>query len=190
MENQPVIPPPPEAAPPRAGVSRGLFVAVSVLSILTFLGLLAFGAMMAAVAVSSSAEAQKAQKRIEALESRVTWLEGETTRFWIAEDMFQFGVTDSLYTNHVLFCADDIVMMDIGVQRSFDSHYEGEGRFNLSDTDLKAELYKMMLELKHSYDSARHEGMADFAALEVRISVYGYDVATYKNDVVTLARGN
>lgn len=174
---------------PKPGVSRGLFVAVTVLSACTFLGLMAFGVMMAAIAFSTGSASMQAQERVKELESRVVYLEDETTRFWIASDIFQYGVTDSFFTNNVLFCDGNVVLMDIGVQRDFDGQYEGEGKFRVSDTDLTAEIYEMMLEFKHSYDNAKSKTMADFSALEVQISVYGYDLATFQDDEVTLVNG-
>lgn len=43
-----------------------------------------------------------------------------------------------------------------------------------------------MLDFKHSYENAKSKSMVDFSALEVRIFINGYDLATYKNDKVIL----
>jgi hypothetical protein len=168
------------------GVSTGFFVGVLILALCTFIGLVLAAVIAVVAGLGLYAENAKLRSDVEALTDRVEYLNDEAMRLWIADDMRLNGVTNEFCTDDVVFYEDDVVILNAVVQLEYDDHYLGGGRFDISDADLQDKLNEYVREFELSYNSGKPDGMTDFGDLELQIFVYGFDLATYKDGVLTL----
>jgi hypothetical protein len=184
----------PPAAPTPKGISKGLFITVATCSACTFIGLvLTLGFTIFSTVRSNNAntsltkEITLLKKTVADQASTIEYIDEANAQFWIASDMHGSGVTDNFITTNVLFCANDVVMLDVDVQPAFSSKYSGEGKFNIGNDELKADLNEYIQRFEKSYSSSKLPGMVNFAALEVRVSIMGYELGTLKNGQLALA---
>lgn len=170
----------------REGAGTGLAVGALILAVCAFIGLVLAAVLGAAAVIGLYGENEKLRSEMKDLRETVEYVNDSATRLWIATDMRLLGVTEEFYTDDVVFYADDVVALNVMVQPDFDDHYEGNGRFDVSGDELKGKLGDYVREFERCYDNGKRAGMTAFKDLELQISVYGYDVATYKGGELTL----
>lgn len=98
-------------------------------------------------------------------------------------------VTDKVVIQKAsLYAIDDILYgyVDIRPQPSYNSYFEGQGKFSLTDRELKAMLEEIIAELEN-YISPISMYNIKMDGGTIDITANNYSVAEYKDGVVTLA---
>lgn len=136
---------------------------------------------------SLTADIQSLTAEVSSGKSEIANLTDENIQFWIADDMRTGdGVTDNFITNYVLFCAGDVVLLDVETQPDYGKNYIGKGKFSVSASKLKTDVAELVNNFKTAYTNEKTDGMEDFSALKIHVTINNYNIGTYENGVLTL----
>lgn len=83
----------------------------------------------------------------------------------------------------------DEAYLDIKPQPSYEKYFEGQGKVNLSDRDLKANLQEVINTFDNLYSDWQQTShqLPDFGNLSISIGANGYELATYTNGKIKLS---
>ncbi len=94
-------------------------------------------------------------------------------------------VTNQLIVEKAQFLSNDIASIDMTSQPRFSLNYEGEGRYELSDRELKAAILALLAEVESQYRDYFYDGDT-FYDYTIYITQQNYSVATYENGELKL----
>ena len=121
----------------------------------------------------------------EVLSNLVMEQEKQISMLWAASFMSEGIVTDELVIQKAHFYRTGKgLTIDIRPQPSFAKHFKGQGRFNVSDRELKSILLTLVDKMKEHLNEG--SSLPEFDNLTIYISQNNYEVATYENGSLKL----
>lgn len=101
-------------------------------------------------------------------------------------------VTDKIVVqNGRMSLGNNTITIDIMPQPNFARYFEGQGKINLADRELRSTLEEVIFQLNQLYDNYNKSlSMPKFDELEITITERGYNVASHKNGRIILAGEN
>lgn len=109
------------------------------------------------------------------------------------ESLVEDGVvTNDLIVHKAKFTDSDKdalrVIVDVSLQPTMLDKYEGNGKFNVSDRELKSMLLSLMEELGRYYNDAAgdNEELPKWETAKIRLTIQNYNLGTYENGEIKL----
>lgn len=83
----------------------------------------------------------------------------------------------------------DEIYIDIKPQPSYMKYFEGQGKINLPDRDLKASLKEVITDFEGLYSGWKNGSdlLPDFSKIKIYMTENGYDIGTYSGGTIKLA---